>query len=77
VKGSVYLKATPVVDAAVYMPEFPVPVLWWRSVRRDPHGDGDGTHDRPAGRKAARTRSTIAAPCNGKVGDDARGIWRS
>jgi isoquinoline 1-oxidoreductase beta subunit len=32
VKGSLYLMATPVVDAAVYMPDFPVPVLWWRSV---------------------------------------------
>jgi isoquinoline 1-oxidoreductase beta subunit len=32
VKGSPYLKATPVVDAAVYMPELPVPILWWRSV---------------------------------------------
>jgi isoquinoline 1-oxidoreductase beta subunit len=31
-KGSPYLKATPVVDGQVYMPEFPVPVLWWRSV---------------------------------------------
>lgn len=31
-KGSPYLKATPVVDAQVYMPELPVPVLWWRSV---------------------------------------------
>ncbi len=30
--GSPYLKATPVVDGQVYMPEFPVPVLWWRSV---------------------------------------------
>ncbi len=32
VKGSPYLTATPVVDGQVYMPEFPVPVLWWRSV---------------------------------------------
>jgi isoquinoline 1-oxidoreductase beta subunit len=32
VKGSPYLKATPIVDAAVYMPVLPVPVLWWRSV---------------------------------------------
>jgi isoquinoline 1-oxidoreductase beta subunit len=32
VKGSVYLAATPVVDAQVYEPEFPVTVLWWRSV---------------------------------------------
>ena len=31
-KGSPYLKATPVVDGQVYMPEFPVTVLWWRSV---------------------------------------------
>ncbi len=32
IKGSPYLDATPVVDAQVYMPEFPVTVLWWRSV---------------------------------------------
>ncbi|HLK24651.1 MAG TPA: xanthine dehydrogenase family protein molybdopterin-binding subunit [Caulobacteraceae bacterium] len=32
VKGSPYLDATPVVDAQVYMPDFPVTVLWWRSV---------------------------------------------
>ncbi len=32
VKGSPYLTATPVVDGQVYMPEFAVPVLWWRSV---------------------------------------------
>ncbi|QUD86254.1 xanthine dehydrogenase family protein molybdopterin-binding subunit [Phenylobacterium montanum] len=31
-KGSPYLKATPVVDGVVYMPESPVTVLWWRSV---------------------------------------------
>jgi isoquinoline 1-oxidoreductase beta subunit len=31
-KGSPYLAATPVVDAQVYEPEFPVTVLWWRSV---------------------------------------------
>ena len=30
--GSPYLKATPVVDGQVYMPELAVPVLWWRSV---------------------------------------------
>jgi isoquinoline 1-oxidoreductase beta subunit len=32
VKGSPYLKATPVVDAQVILPDSPVPVLWWRSV---------------------------------------------
>ncbi len=32
VKGSPYFAAIPVVDAAVYMPEVKVPVLWWRSV---------------------------------------------
>jgi isoquinoline 1-oxidoreductase beta subunit len=32
VKGSPYLKATPVVDAAVYMPDLKVPIQWWRSV---------------------------------------------
>ena len=31
-KGSPYLKATPIVDAQLVQPEFPVPVLWWRSV---------------------------------------------
>ncbi|HXQ11432.1 MAG TPA: xanthine dehydrogenase family protein molybdopterin-binding subunit [Caulobacteraceae bacterium] len=31
-KGSPYLDATPVVDGQVYMPDFPVTVLWWRSV---------------------------------------------
>ena len=31
-KGSPYLKATPVVDGQVYVPDFPVSVLWWRSV---------------------------------------------
>ncbi|MES2035707.1 MAG: xanthine dehydrogenase family protein molybdopterin-binding subunit [Pseudomonadota bacterium] len=31
-KGSPYFKATPVVDAAVALPEVGVPVLWWRSV---------------------------------------------
>jgi isoquinoline 1-oxidoreductase beta subunit len=31
-KGSPYLAATPVVDAQVYEPDFPVTVLWWRSV---------------------------------------------
>ena len=31
-KGSPYLKATPVVDGQVYVPDFEVPVLWWRSV---------------------------------------------
>ncbi|ATQ41096.1 xanthine dehydrogenase family protein molybdopterin-binding subunit [Caulobacter mirabilis] len=31
-KGSPYLKATPVVDAQVALPEAGVPVLWWRSV---------------------------------------------
>lgn len=30
--GSPYLKATPVVDAQVALPEAGVPVLWWRSV---------------------------------------------
>ncbi len=30
--GSPYLKATPVVDAQVILPDSPVPVLWWRSV---------------------------------------------
>jgi len=32
VRDSPYLKATPIVDAQVYMPELPVTVLWWRSV---------------------------------------------
>ena len=32
VKGSPYLKATPVVDGQVILPDAPVPVLWWRSV---------------------------------------------
>ncbi|HLI66402.1 MAG TPA: xanthine dehydrogenase family protein molybdopterin-binding subunit [Caulobacteraceae bacterium] len=31
-EGSPYLAATPVVDGVVYMPDFPVTVLWWRSV---------------------------------------------
>jgi len=31
-KGSPYLKATPVVDAALALPDVGVPVLWWRSV---------------------------------------------
>lgn len=31
-KGSPYLKATPVVDAQVLLPDVGVPVLWWRSV---------------------------------------------
>lgn len=31
-KGSPYLKATPVVDAQVILPDSGVPVLWWRSV---------------------------------------------
>ena len=31
-QGSPYLAATPVVDGQVYMPDFPVSVLWWRSV---------------------------------------------
>jgi isoquinoline 1-oxidoreductase beta subunit len=31
-KGSPYLKATPVVDAQVALPDVGVPVLWWRSV---------------------------------------------
>jgi len=31
-KGSPYLKATPVVDAQVLIPDLGVPVLWWRSV---------------------------------------------
>jgi isoquinoline 1-oxidoreductase beta subunit len=30
--GSPYLKATPIVDAQVALPEAGVPVLWWRSV---------------------------------------------
>ncbi len=30
--GSPYLKATPVVDGQVLMPDLGVPVLWWRSV---------------------------------------------
>jgi isoquinoline 1-oxidoreductase beta subunit len=32
VMGSPYLKATPVVDAQVVLPDGKVPVLWWRSV---------------------------------------------
>ncbi len=32
VKGSPYLKATPLVDAAVFTPKSPVTTLWWRSV---------------------------------------------
>jgi len=32
VKGSPYLKATPVVDAQAALPDVGVPVLWWRSV---------------------------------------------
>lgn len=32
VKGSPYLKATPLVDAALFNPESPVSTLWWRSV---------------------------------------------
>ena len=32
VKGSPYLKATPLVDAAVFTPKSPVSTLWWRSV---------------------------------------------
>ena len=31
-KGSPYLKATPVVDGQAYIADFPVTVLWWRSV---------------------------------------------
>jgi isoquinoline 1-oxidoreductase beta subunit len=31
-KGSPYLKATPVVDGQVILPDSGVPVLWWRSV---------------------------------------------
>ncbi len=31
-KGSPYLKATPIVDAQVALPDVGVPVLWWRSV---------------------------------------------
>ncbi len=31
-KGSPYFDAIPVVDGQVYMPDFPVTVLWWRSV---------------------------------------------
>jgi isoquinoline 1-oxidoreductase beta subunit len=31
-KGSPYLKATPIVDAQLILPESPVTVLWWRSV---------------------------------------------
>jgi isoquinoline 1-oxidoreductase beta subunit len=30
--GSPYLKATPIVDAQLALPEGGVPVLWWRSV---------------------------------------------
>jgi len=30
--GSPYLKATPIVDAQMVLPDSPVPVLWWRSV---------------------------------------------
>jgi isoquinoline 1-oxidoreductase beta subunit len=30
--GSPYLKATPIVDAQVALPDVGVPVLWWRSV---------------------------------------------
>jgi isoquinoline 1-oxidoreductase beta subunit len=30
--GSPYLKATPIVDAQLIMPDVGVPVLWWRSV---------------------------------------------
>jgi isoquinoline 1-oxidoreductase beta subunit len=30
--GSPYLKATPAVDGQVLMPEFGIPVLWWRAV---------------------------------------------
>jgi isoquinoline 1-oxidoreductase beta subunit len=32
VQGSPYLKATPIVDAAVYIPDTPITVQWWRSV---------------------------------------------
>ena len=32
VKGSPYLEATPLVDAAVFTPKGPVTTLWWRSV---------------------------------------------
>jgi isoquinoline 1-oxidoreductase beta subunit len=32
IKGSPYLDATPIVDGQVYMPDYPVTVLWWRSV---------------------------------------------
>ena len=32
VNGSPYLKATPVVDAQLILPDSPIPVLWWRSV---------------------------------------------
>ena len=32
VEGSPYLKATPIVDAAVYIPDTPITVQWWRSV---------------------------------------------
>lgn len=31
-KGSPYLKATPIVDAQLILPQSPLPVLWWRSV---------------------------------------------
>jgi isoquinoline 1-oxidoreductase beta subunit len=31
-QGSPYLAATPVVDAQAYLPVFPVPISWWRSV---------------------------------------------
>jgi isoquinoline 1-oxidoreductase beta subunit len=30
--GSPYLKATPIVDAQLVLPDSPAPVLWWRSV---------------------------------------------
>jgi isoquinoline 1-oxidoreductase beta subunit len=32
VKGSPYLKATPIVDGQVILPDSEIPVLWWRSV---------------------------------------------
>jgi isoquinoline 1-oxidoreductase beta subunit len=32
VQGSPYLKATPIVDAAVYIPDSPITAQWWRSV---------------------------------------------
>jgi isoquinoline 1-oxidoreductase beta subunit len=72
VKGSVYLKATPVVDAAVYMPEFPVPVLWWRSVGATHTAMVmEHTIDQLA-RKAGKDPVAYRRALYAKVGDDAR-----